>query len=113
MLINEDNIKEALRVVGLFEDEVLKSLGENGAYIKTGEMYATRKLQACAEVLVCLETNDRMTMPSPSQLGFALSLAGKDRAKAKSILATMDKSTVGKLSAIEISSFIDSMKEGV
>jgi len=111
MLINENNIKEALRVVGLFEDEVLKSLGENGSYIKTGEMYATRKLEACAEVLVCLETNDRMTMPSPSQLGFALSLAGKDRAKAKSILADMGKNAVGELNATEISAFIDRVKE--
>ena len=113
MLINEDNIKEALRVVGLFEVEVLKDLGENGAYIKTGEAYTSCRLKAVTEILVMLETNDRMTMPSPSQLGFALSLAKQNREKAKSILATMDKPTVGKLSAIEISSFIDGMKDGV
>ena len=113
MLINEDNIKESYRVVELLEEKILKDLGENGAYIKTGEAYTSCRLKAVTEILVMLETNDRMTMPSPSQLGFALSLAGKDRAKAKSILATMDKPTVGKLSAIEISSFIDSMKEGV
>ena len=113
MLINENNIKEALRVVGLFEDEVLKSLGENGSYIKTGEMYATRKLQACAEVLVCLETNDRMAgnKPTAGQMGFALSLAKQNTDKAKMVLKDMGKPTIDKLDATEISAFIDRMKE--
>jgi len=108
MLVNENNIAESVRVLGILEKEVLKDLGENGQYIKTGEMYATQKLVALAEILTTLEMNDRMSgnAPTPNQKNFALNLERDYPDKAKDVLAFLGKKSINELSKETISIFI-------
>lgn len=113
MIINEGNIEESFKVLDQFEARILKDLGANVEYIKTGERYATEKLSCLVEIFACLEMNDRYgknNPPTPKQLDYALSLAKKNPDKAKDVLKSYGKATIDKLDPNECSEFIDRMR---
>jgi hypothetical protein len=108
MLVNEENIKEALRVLNMLKAGVLEGKEEDAQYA----ISPREELMVVTDILVILETNDRMSgnKPTAGQMGFALSLAKQNTDKAKTILKDMGKPTIDKLNATEISTFIDRMK---
>lgn len=111
MIINENNIEESVRVLGMLEKEVLKGLGENGNYIVTGEMYATRKLEALATIFTTLEMNDRMSgnAPTDKQRNFASKLEHDFPDKAKEVLDFLGKRDISELTKETISIFISKL----
>lgn len=109
MLINENNIKESLRVMNKLKEGIFEGKDEESKYA----ISPREELIAVVEIFTTLEMNDRMSgnKPTAGQMGFALSLAKQNTDKAKIVLKNMGKPTIDKLDATEISAFIDRMKE--